>query len=99
VARLMDSRRVDEDDLRLWLGEDAQQAIARRLRFRRHDGDFFADEGVDERGLADVWFADNGDETGLMFARDAVGINFMHGLSIRKAQGKASGVDICLVLC
>jgi len=33
------------------------------LRLRRHDGDFFADECVDERGLADVRFADNGDES------------------------------------
>ena len=64
VFRLVDAGRVDENDLRVVAIQDALNAIARGLRLGRNDGDFAADERIDERGFAGVGAADNGDESG-----------------------------------
>jgi hypothetical protein len=62
---LVDARRIDQNDLRVFAIEDALNAIAGGLRFRRDDGDFLADESIDERGFARVGAADDCDETRL----------------------------------
>ena len=59
-----ESRRVDEHDLGVAEGQDAGDAVARGLGARAGDGEFLSDEPVEERGLADVRLADDGDETG-----------------------------------
>ena len=44
--------------------DDSLNAIARGLRLARDDGEFFADQRVQQRGLARVGAADDGDESG-----------------------------------
>jgi len=61
----VDAGCVDQDDLGVFAIEDALNAIAGGLGFGRDDGDFLADEGVDERGFARVGAAYDCDETGL----------------------------------
>ncbi len=61
---IVNARRVDEDDLRGFAGENAQDAIARGLRLGRDDGNLLAQQRVQQRGLAHVRLADNGDEAG-----------------------------------
>ena len=63
VFRLVNSGRIDEDDLRVVAIQDSLNAIARGLRLRRNDGDFAPDERVDKSGFAGVGAADNGDES------------------------------------
>ena len=58
------SRRVDEHGLGVAEGQDAGDALARGLRARAGDGELLADEPVEERRLADVRLADDGNETG-----------------------------------
>jgi hypothetical protein len=64
VARVMYAGRVHEDKLRGLRGEDAELAAARGLRPRRDGGDLLAEQGVDQRGLAHVGFAEDGDKAG-----------------------------------
>src|SRR4030095_10892931 len=56
--------RVHEDVLRLLVGVDAENAVARRLRLARGDGDVRTDELVDQRRLADVRSPDDRNGTG-----------------------------------
>jgi hypothetical protein len=56
--------RIYEDDLGVVAIEDALNAVARGLRFRGNDGDFLADERVDEGGFAGIGAANDRDETG-----------------------------------
>ena len=60
VLRL-ESRRVDEDELRIGPGHDTGDAMARRLRLPRRDADLRADQAIDQRRLADVRPADDRD--------------------------------------
>src|SRR6185437_10532011 len=55
-----DAGRVDEDELRLVLDDDAEDARARRLHLGRDDRHLGADELVDERRLAGIGGADQG---------------------------------------
>ena len=67
VLWLVDARRVEEDDLGIRLRQDAEDAVLRGLRLIAHDGDLLADQRVDERRLADVRAADDGDEARFVF--------------------------------
>ena len=64
--------RVDEHDLRLALGQDAAHGRAGRLRLAGDDRDLLADERVDERRLAGVGRADEGDEPASRLAHVAL---------------------------
>ncbi len=56
--------RVDEGELHARAVQHAQHAMPRGLRARRHDGQLFADERVQQRGFADVGTADDRREPG-----------------------------------
>ena len=62
ALRLEDAGRVDEDDLRLALDGDAAHQRPRRLHLARDDRDLGADERVEQRRLAGIRRADQGDE-------------------------------------
>src|SRR5207244_2585272 len=62
VGRLVDAGRVEEDDLAVGPVQDGQDAVAGRLRLVGDDRDLVAHQPVDERGLAHVGPADDGDE-------------------------------------
>ena len=66
VLRLVYARRVEEDDLRVLLGQDTEDAAARRLRLVAHDGNLLPDERVDQRGFADIRPPDHGGEARFM---------------------------------
>ena len=59
-----DTRGVAEHDLVILPVDDAQNAVARRLRFIGDDAHALADESVHERTLAHVRATDDVDETG-----------------------------------
>ena len=60
----MEAGRVDEHDLAFRARDDALDAIARGLRLCGDDGDFLADEAIEERGFSRVGATDDGDEAG-----------------------------------
>ena len=60
----MKARSVDENDLRAGSIDDALNPIAGGLGARRDDGDFAANQLVDQGGLARVWAAQKCDEAG-----------------------------------
>src|SRR5215217_319532 len=60
--RLVEPRRVYEDDLHLGRRHDPADPLPRRLRFVGDDRDLLSDERVYERRLADVRPADDGDD-------------------------------------
>jgi hypothetical protein len=62
----MDARRVHEHRLHAALGTDAEQAVACGLRLGRGDGELLPDQAVQQRRLADVRPADNGDGAGAL---------------------------------
>ena len=64
VFGLVDAGRVYQDDLSVFAIQDALNAIAGGLGLGRDDGDFLADEGIDECGFARVGAAYDCDETG-----------------------------------
>jgi hypothetical protein len=59
----VDAGRVYQNDLSVLAVEDALNAIPGGLGFGRDDGDFLADEGIDERRFAGVGTAYDCDET------------------------------------
>lgn len=63
MFRLVDARRVEEDDLAFVIRMDAEDAVARRLCLIGDDRDFMLDDAVDECRLANIRAADDGDET------------------------------------
>ena len=63
VDRTLEPGKVDERELVVGAVRDAEDPPARRVRDVRGDRDLLAAERVDERGLADVRAAGNGDET------------------------------------
>ena len=58
-ARLVYSRGIQKNDLRARAGFNAGDAIARRLRFGRNDCNFFPEQIIQQRRLADVGPADD----------------------------------------
>ncbi len=58
--------RIDENDLAIGARDDALDAIASGLRLRGDDGDFLADEPVQQSRFACVRAANDGDESGAM---------------------------------
>ena len=62
APRREDAGRVDEDELRVSAHRDAAHRHARGLHLLRDDGDLLADGGVDERGLAGIRGAQDGNE-------------------------------------
>ena len=62
ALRREEAGRVDEDDLGLAAHHDAAHGRARRLRLAGDDRHLLADERVDQRRLAGVRRADQGDE-------------------------------------
>src|ERR1043166_6037586 len=65
MQRTMNSRRVEEHDLRVGIISHAENPRTRRLRLVRHDGELLADEAVEERRFAGVRTSDEGDEAPL----------------------------------
>ena len=65
----MNAGRIDEDDLRHVLRQNAQDAIARGLWFRRDNRNFLTQQGVEQGGLAHVRFADDGHKAGFETGR------------------------------
>jgi hypothetical protein len=63
VARLEEPGGVEEDELRLLVGEDPDDAFARGLRLRGDDREPLADEAIEQGRLAGVGLADEGDES------------------------------------
>ena len=64
AARLVKARGVEQDELRIALGHDAVDAVARGLRLIGDNGDLLADERVGQAGLADVRTSAEGDHGG-----------------------------------
>ena len=69
-------RRVHENNLAFGPVDDAVVGVARGLRLRRDDGDFGADERVEQRGFADVGAADEHGEAGFESGRLSHGAQF-----------------------
>ena len=63
VLRLVHPRRIEEDDLRILLRQDAEDAAARCLRLVTHNRDLLPDERVDQGGFADIRPSDHGSES------------------------------------
>lgn len=61
--------RVDENDLPFRTIDDALNAVAGSLRLGSDDGDFLADETIEQRGFTGVGAADDSDEAGALAAR------------------------------
>jgi len=86
----VDSRRIDQNDLRVFAIEDALNAIAGGLRFRRDNGDFLADESIDERGLPRVGAAYDCDETRLECHESINCTPLGCGAEVRRTRGRGS---------
>jgi hypothetical protein len=63
VARTLEAREIDENELVVVAGRDAADPVAGRLRLVRDDRDLAAAERVHERRLAHVRAAGDGHET------------------------------------
>src|SRR5580704_2289479 len=72
VFSLVDAGSVYQDDLGVFAIENALDAITGGLRFRGDDGDFLADQSIDECGFASVGAAYDCDETGLEWHRCSI---------------------------
>jgi len=70
MLRGMNAGRVHKNQLRCLSRQDAQLTAAGRLRPRGDGGDLLPQQGVDERGLAHVGLAQDGDETGTKLCHD-----------------------------
>ncbi len=66
--RVVQSRRIDENDLAALFRHDALNAISRGLRFGGDDGDLLTNKPVEQRGFARIWPADDSDEPGARIA-------------------------------
>ena len=65
AARGEDARRVEQADLAFPVGEDAEDAGARGLRLGAGDGQFVAQQAVEQGGFARVGRADDGGEAAI----------------------------------
>ena len=63
VTGLVDARCVEKDELRVFVGTDAEKLIARRLGLVAGDRDLLAQKLVEEGRFSDVGPADDCDET------------------------------------
>ena len=70
VARLVESRRVEQHVLRVAAVHHAVNAVARGLGLVRHDGDLLAHKGVRQAGFADVRPSADSDHSGFRFVHD-----------------------------
>src|SRR5512145_65877 len=68
MMRVMNTGRIEKDDLIIFGGQDAHLAAAGGLRLGSHGRDFLAEESVDERGLAHIGASDNGHKAGFDFS-------------------------------
>ena len=92
VVRLVQAGRVDEHDLGVLGVDDRAQPVARRLRLVRDDRDLRSHERVDERRLAGVRAADQGDEAAADLARGGLGpVTCCDASWSRKPRTNASG--------
>src|SRR5581483_11837657 len=66
MLRLMETGRVDNDQLGIGIGADADDAATGGLRLGADDRDLMTDETVEQGGLADVGPAGEGQEAGAM---------------------------------
>ena len=73
AARGEDAGRVDEHELARALDGDAAQRHARRLHLVADDRDLGPDQGIDQRRLAGVGRADDGDEAAAGLGRAGAG--------------------------
>ena len=58
---------IDEYDLPVLAGRDAEQLIARGLRMIGYDRDLFADESIHQAGFSDIRATHNRNEAGTEF--------------------------------
>ncbi len=68
-ARVVDAGCIDKNNLRVGAGQNATDRHASRLRLGRDDRYFLAEQSVEQRRLADVGLADQGDEAGAIVRR------------------------------
>ena len=87
VAGVEESGEIVPDVLDVAVGAKADGGQSRRLGLGAHDGEVDADEAVQERGLADVGCAGEGDVAG---ARAALGV--IHSWSVMAARAGREGV-------
>ena len=64
VEGAVDPGKIEEDRLTVLSGEQADDPVAGRLGLGRDDGDFLADEGVQQRALSGIGPAHQGDQAG-----------------------------------
>ena len=64
TARRKDTRRIDQNNLRLTVHTDTAHGKARGLDLLGDDGDLGANQTIDQRRLARIGRSNNGDETG-----------------------------------
>ncbi len=72
----LETRRVNKHILRIRIGTDTHDAVARRLRLARGNAQFFTDQPVQQRGLTHVGAANNDNE--------ARRVRRVPGVSLRK---------------
>ena len=73
VAGIEQAGQIVEDVLGVALGAEAGHRQAGGLGLGAHDGEVLADEGVEERGLADVGGAGEGDVAGAWGMGERIG--------------------------
>jgi hypothetical protein len=56
------ARRIDKDELGWTHGADARDPVPRGLGLVGRDADLLSDQGIEQRRLADVGLADDGDQ-------------------------------------
>ena len=67
----MDTRRIEKNHLGIGTGQDAKQAVAGRLRLWGNNGDFLAQQLVDQRRFAHVRPPDHGNKTRPVIGRQS----------------------------
>ena len=67
---VLETGRINEDELRIGPSKNAHDPVPRRLRLARNDADFLADQLIQQRRLSDVRTSDNGDGSGFERAHD-----------------------------
>ena len=70
----LESRRIDEHELRMLVGVDSMDAMTSGLGLARGDADLLPDQVVKQRGLADVGPSDDGDKAAAKWFRQAIRI-------------------------
>jgi len=73
VERLVNPRCIEEENLRVGLGHNAEDGVARRLGLGGHDGQFLAQQTVEQRGFAHVGPPNHGHIAAAMVGRQGIG--------------------------